>query len=95
MKILKRIITILAVCVITGCAHPVVIAPDIEIKKIWDFTLLGGNAFIDRNDFMNDEQLTELAKNDGLSLKDFVDWFENFSYHFEGQILCWNENIDY
>ncbi len=73
----------------------IIIAPDIEVKKVFKFTLLGGVAFIDRGDFMNDDQLTQLANNDGLSLYDFVWWFKNFSYHFEGQIICWNENITY
>lgn len=73
----------------------IIIAPDIEVKKVFKFTLLGGVAFIDRGDFMNDDQLTQLANNDGLSLYDFVWWFKNFSYHFEGQIICWNETITY
>lgn len=33
-----------------------------------------------------------LSFNDGLSRKDFKDWFAK---PFAGQIICWNEKINY
>ncbi len=38
------------------------------------------------------EIVKKLAKNDGLSEQDFRDWFKK---PFSGQIICWNEAIEY
>jgi len=73
----------------------ITIAPDIEIKKVWDFKLLGGNAFMTGHDYMRDSFLGKIAMNDGLSLINFISWFKQFSENFDGQIICWNENVDY
>lgn len=35
-----------------------------------------------------------IAKNDGLELQDFLDWFK-FPEPFYGQIIVWREDIDY
>lgn len=40
-------------------------------------------------------KLEELAKNDGLSLKDFRQWFNLPVGEHEAQILIWNPNIIY
>ncbi len=45
----------------------------------------------------------EIYKNDGLSLEDFIDWFipsrkckeVEKSYFFDGQIICWSEDVNY
>jgi hypothetical protein len=42
----------------------------------------------------------KIAKNDGLEIKDFIDWFtlsKEFKKTgvFKGQIICYNENIKY
>lgn len=43
----------------------------------------------------NDEQLI-LAENDGLTYKDFKDWFMiNRKEDFYGQIICWDKEIEY
>lgn len=79
----------------------IIIAPDIEIKKVYDIVIDTGvelwmDIYINGFDRCNNE---EVAKNDGLSLTDFFDWFHNpkkiISQRFEGQIICWNENINY
>lgn len=79
-------------------------APDIEIKKIWTIIKnpndLHGFAFhINGNRYVADWEmetanimLKDLSKNDGLSKEDFVNWFPEY---FTGQILCWNENVNY
>jgi hypothetical protein len=41
---------------------------------------------------------TELAKNDGLSKKDFLSWFgldKKVIKPFVGQIICWDEKVNY
>lgn len=76
----------------------IIIAPDIEVKKTWDFELHGGKAFFKVDgllDEITDEQLEIIARNDGLSLDDFGSWFSDFSIEGEYQIICWDEKINY
>lgn len=73
-------------------------APDIEIKKVWDFEMdLCGVYSI--NKFYADENQCELlAKNDGLTEEDLFWWFmKDFSKpkEFQGQVVCWNESVNY
>lgn len=58
---------------------------------------------VERQDF-DPKQFNLLAKNDGLEEQDFVDWFFPNPYKknkffpmkpFQGQIICWNQNIEY
>lgn len=69
----------------------IIIAPDIEIKKVWNFEikngqlLLGGYAIY---------QYADVAENDGLSGEDFLAWFR-FPKPFTGQIICWSDKIKY
>lgn len=100
----------------------IIIAPDIQVKKVWDFKLTtedddGENDWSYIN-FLgkqytcygyggyDDNLMVEIAKNDGLEIRDFYDWFigkgrtskqidNNESKIFTGQIICWNENINY
>jgi hypothetical protein len=78
----------------------IIIAPDIEIKKVWDIRIHTIAHWINYSGMMFPIDYKELAKNDGLSTKDFLDWFGNptqkgFKDVFFGQIICWNENIEY
>ncbi len=73
----------------------IIIGPDIEIKKAIPIGLRIRGDF--KEFYCNDCDLTgtciiHLAANDGLSTKDFFSWFNK---PFEGQIICWNENINY
>ena len=80
----------------------IVIGPDIEIKKIYNvrvlvqsFGKLGLQAVIsiDGNDFQN---IDLLAKNDGLSQADFLNWFTTKKGEtFVGQIICWSDDVCY
>ncbi len=78
----------------------IIIAPDIEIKKVWDvnFRIKGSINFriVNHRYHFDHEKMKLLAKNDGLSYRDFMDWFCNGKeWGFSGQIICWNENINY
>lgn len=86
----------------------IIIAPDVEIKKVWDFEIIGTKEFNNRKVIINGVERfelrslssCELAKNDGLDRGDFEDWFcENpyFKKHqlFVGQIISWSEMINY
>lgn len=70
-------------------------APDIQVKKVWSFSIALDGLYIDQARYLI---LTGLIKdvgaNDGLDLDDFLDWFQ-YPKPFEGQIICWNENIEY
>lgn len=70
-------------------------APPIEVKKVWDIGLMMRGDF--KEFYCGECDLTatsinELAKNDGLSVNDLFNWFNK---PFEGQIICWNEKINY
>ena len=72
------------------------IGPPIEVKKVWDiditddgFISINGALFADRS------LLRELAQNDGLVLDDFAAWFKYPGTWFDGQIICWNDKIEY
>jgi hypothetical protein len=72
------------------------IAPDIEIKKVWDFEIKDsedGILWLD-GEAITIDKVELIAKNDGLSLRDLLDWFK-YPKDFSGQIICWNENIKY
>ncbi len=89
----------------------IIIAPDIEVKKIFDFKItteansemrddLSNFLYINSKLVMNN-QYELLAANDGLTVTDMCDWFkivfEDGYKHtaFSGQIICWNENVNY
>lgn len=77
----------------------IILAPDTEIKKVWNFKINRGGFYI--NDRLYDgemeghfELLEEIAKNDGLNRHDLIAWFK-YPKSFDGQIICWNKNVNY
>jgi len=84
----------------------ITIAPDIEIKKIWDFNFntavfLDESKVLINGENINKETFIELAKNDGLAPMDLLEWFgdghamSTKRKDFKGQIIAWQENINY
>lgn len=83
-------------------------APDIEIKKVWDFNVVKPpkNAAVhlnnkvisvyneDKNEFIGEKTLRQISANDGLAFDDFLHWFK-FPSPFDGQIIAWDENVNY
>lgn len=71
-------------------------APDIQIKKVWRFAITNSTYFLDGLKLTYSE-LKTIALNDGFSdLDDFELWFNlKGDETFSGQIICWNENINY
>lgn len=81
-------------------------APPIEVKKVWDFDMdKEGCISIDNKLYtylqighvLYDsyfEKLKKLSINDGLSQNDFLYWFQ-YPKPFDGQIICWNDKIEY
>lgn len=86
----------------------IVIAPDTQIKKIWDFEIIaiekplyGEYRYFEIK--INDKlfvNMNELSTNDGLSENDLWYWFTlspefKKKSKFSGQIICWNTEIKY
>ncbi len=74
----------------------IIIAPDTEIKKIWNFSkdLISPDFYINGIRLQEPHFMHSIAANDGLSLNDLLAWFK-YPKPFSGQIICWNENINY
>lgn len=77
----------------------VIIAPDVTIIKLWDIEI-DINGVISINGKYVDEGMEEiLAKNDGLSQLDFFHWLVKpcmkTEKPFSGQIICWDNSIEY
>ncbi|CAB4165213.1 hypothetical protein UFOVP916_1 [uncultured Caudovirales phage] len=86
----------------------IILCPDIEVKRVWDFGITAINrdlpgdyeAYFRINykafylNSLGTDTFREVAKNDGLLFPDFLNWFQ-YPEEFTGQIICWNENINY
>jgi len=70
----------------------IIIAPDIQVKKSWDFESTHDEIYLNGITILGSKTVDHIAKNDGLTIEDFFRWFNK---PFEGQIICWNENINY
>lgn len=74
-------------------------APPIQVKKVWevDIEMISCSMIIslpgERIGYRNLIPLGDVANNDGLDYRDFMSWFNKTP--FTGQIICWNENINY
>ncbi|WP_316851174.1 hypothetical protein [Pedobacter agri] len=77
----------------------ITIAPDIEIKKIWTFEVDENGVPSLNGHYISTKMERDIARNDGLSKEDFIDWLIMPSFKsgkpFRGQILCWNDKIEY
>lgn len=78
----------------------IVIAPDIQVKKTWDVEIDECDVWAigvpgTQIKYTDDKQNADIAKNDGLTEQDLYWWFKSSKKPFEGQIICWNNNIEY
>lgn len=76
----------------------VIIGPDIEIKKTWRVSVINRSIYIEGAP-VTTYTIERLAINDGLSFADLLHWFmplkKNPAPDWHGQIICWNEKIEY
>lgn len=82
----------------------IIIAPDIEVKNVWDIEILFEQNQIHFGKPNGENQWLllsagDVAKNDGLSVHDFYNWFDTPKNRkqkvVKAKIICWNENIIY
>ena len=77
----------------------IIIADDIEVKKTFDFEMDENGVFaVNGGYLLIDADVKKLALNDGLTEEDFFYWFMpdiSKPKYFTGQIICWDENINY
>lgn len=78
----------------------IILCEDVEIKqiyqiRIWRESPLNWRIYIN-SQIISAPKITELAKNDGLSHKDLLEWFNvPVEKNFEGQIICWSDAVSY
>lgn len=76
-----------------------IFAPALQVKRIWSIQIWpSGHVIIDGKAFGElldpSDEVKRLATNDGLSVDDMAAWFRD-TKPFDGQIICWNKNIEY
>lgn len=71
----------------------IIIAPDMQVKKVWDFEIVDKKVYCNGSEMAADT-VGECARNDGLSFVDFLCWFK-YPAPFDGQIIAWDESIEY
>lgn len=82
----------------------IILSRDIEIKKVYPFAIFSKEnkqkmpkectGIFVNNKQVDTQFLVELAQNDGLDYDTLLQWFK-YPSQFYGQIICWNENINY
>lgn len=82
----------------------ITIAPDIKVKKVWDIEILfeTNQIHIGIPNGKNQWLLLsagDVAKNDGLEVRDFYNWFDTKKNRkqkvLKCQIICWSDQINY
>jgi len=72
----------------------IIIADDQIILKVWDIESTGNNHLYINEKSINHFDTMRLAENDGLQMDELLAWFK-YPQPFKGQILCWNNYINY
>ncbi len=74
------------------------IAPDITVKKIFDFEMDLNGIYSINGKYIPQQMYPVIAQNDGLTEMDMQFWFMpdyKKPKEFKGQLICWNEHINY
>jgi len=83
----------------------IILAKDILITDVYDFEIKTAykelpldydtDVIINHRFFHTDSEIMKtVAKNDGLTLAELLQWFK-YPKPFKGQIICWNKNAQY
>jgi hypothetical protein len=71
----------------------IIFAPDTQVKSTWTFEVkkITGQYHLEGHSLM-DNGVQDVAANDGLDPDDFESWFRKA---FKGQVICFDEKIQY
>jgi hypothetical protein len=69
-------------------------APSLEVVKVIPISYECGN-WMSGLTILHSDTMMKIAHNDGLSILDFMDWFQCPIKQFDGQIIIWNPAINY
>ena len=72
-------------------SQKIILTKPVKVKKTWDFKISDGDYFLNGKK-LNLSDIKKIAANDGLAVEDFELWFPD---KFTGQIICWNNLINY
>ena len=72
-------------------SQKIILTQPVKVKKTWDFKISDGDYFLNGKK-LNLSDIKKIAANDGLAVEDFELWFPD---KFTGQIICWNNLINY
>ena len=69
----------------------------IQKETEWEFFINGIKVGSNVHQIMQKNLLPTIAKNDGLTVNDFLSWFrpKKYPFHFAGQIICWSNEVNY
>lgn len=74
---------------------PVPFLNPLTVKNVFKFRITAKGDYLVNGKKQSVAQLTEIAKNDGFTnLDDFELWFSK-EKTFNGQIICWSDNVNY
>lgn len=78
----------------------IIVAPDIQVKKTWNLEIDTADVWAiglpgTQIKYTDDEQDAQIAANDGLTEQDLYWWFKESKKPFIGQIICWNDKVNY
>lgn len=68
-------------------------APPIQVVRTYEFGINFGEWLLEGKE-ISLELLITIARNDGLALQDFIDWFK-WPKAFDGQVIAWSDKINY
>ncbi len=74
---------------------------EVGIKKVWHIQIIpyqNADDFEILVDGKLFDDVFELCANDGITFEDFFSWFKLDKYDtetFDGQIICWNDEVNY
>lgn len=90
-------------------SSPIAFGPPIQVEYVCDLVIVNNTItygtrmnkiiHVGYKEIYGMDRLTELAKNDGLSPRDLLDWFKvkhnSKAIEFEGQVISWSKDIRY
>lgn len=75
-------------------SQQITLAQDIQIKRLYNFEIIGRDIKVN-GWTISPDTLCDIAENDGFDKSyDLLQWLQ-YPHPFNGQIICWDESIEY